>query len=272
MTADILRPPAERSNVTNGPLLAAVWVSLLSVTAPNHSRAVNDGAADAPYKVLVFSKTAGFRHSSIATSIRAIQMLGGLNNFTVSSTEDAAAFTKSNLAQFQTVVFMSTTGDVTDDSQRAAFETYIRQGGGYVGVHAAADTEYGWPFYGTLVDAWFASHPAIQQATVNIEDRSHPATAHLSTTWRRTDEWYNFRTNPRTTAHILMSLDEASYFGGTMGGDHPITWCKTIGDGRSFYTGLGHTEESFSDPNFIRLLLGAIRYTAKRVNADCSIK
>jgi type 1 glutamine amidotransferase len=258
--------------VTNGALLAAVWVSLLSVTALNHSSVANDGAADSPYTVLVFSKTAGFRHSSISTSIKAIRMLGGFNNFTVSSTEDAEAFTKSNLARFQTVVFMSTTGDVLDDSQQAAFEAYIRQGGGYVGVHAAADTEYGWPFYGTLIGAWFASHPAIQQATVDVEDRHHPATTHLFTSWSRTDEWYNFRTNPRATAHVLMSLDEVSYFGGTMGGDHPITWCKTIGNGRSFYTGLGHTEESFGDPSFIKLLLGAIRYTAKRVNADCSTK
>jgi type 1 glutamine amidotransferase len=254
--------------------LAAVWLGLLSVIQLSHSSAVLAGAADAPYAdapyaVLVFSKTAGFRHSSIPKSIKAVQMLGAVNNFRVIATEDAAAFTGSNLAQFQTVVFMSTTGDVLNESQQAAFEAYIRQGGGYVGAHAAADTEYNWPFYGMLVGAWFASHPAIQQATINIEDRSHPATKHFSSTWTRTDEWYNFRNNQRATAHILMSLKEASYYGGTMGGDHPITWCKTIGKGRSFYTGLGHTEESFSDPNFTKLLLGAIRYTAKRVNADC---
>jgi type 1 glutamine amidotransferase len=257
--------------VTIRPLPAALWASLLSVTALNHLAAVDDGNADTPYKVLVFFKTAGFRHSSIPKGVKAIQILGAANNFRVIATEDASAFTGSNLAQFQTVVFMSTTGDVLNESQQAAFEAYIPQGGGYVGVHAASDTEYDWPFYWTLVGAWFASHPAIQQASIDIEDRNHPATAHLPARWTRTDEWYNFRSDPRATAHILMTLNEASYFGGTMGADHPITWCKTIGDGRSFYTGLGHTEESFSDPNVIKLLLGAIRYTAKRLNADCTI-
>jgi Trehalose utilisation len=153
---------------------AAVWASLCSTIALSQLTAAAARSADTAYKVLVFSKTAGFRHSSIPKGIKAIKMLGAVNNFTVTSTEDGNAFTESNLAQFQTVVFMSTTGDVLNDSQQAAFEAYIRQGGGYMGVHAAADTEYDWPFYGTLVGAWFASHPVIQQATVNIEDQQAP--------------------------------------------------------------------------------------------------
>ncbi|WP_432830091.1 ThuA domain-containing protein [Dactylosporangium sp. CA-092794] len=247
--------------------LAAATVGLLAATALNAAPAC---AADAPYKVLVFSKTAGFRHSSIPNGIAAIQSLGAANSFTVTATEDAAAFTAANLAQYQTVVFLSTTGDVLNDTQQAAFEAYIRGGGGYVGVHAAADTEYSWPFYGTLVGAWFSAHPAIQAATVNVEDRTNPATAHLAATWTRTDEWYNYQSNPRGTAHVLASLNESSYSGGTMNGDHPITWCKTIDSGRSFYTGLGHTEESYTEANFVNLLLGAIRYTAKRVDANCA--
>ncbi|GAA2578535.1 hypothetical protein GCM10010399_05340 [Dactylosporangium fulvum] len=247
--------------------LAAATVSLIAATT---LAAAPASAADAPYRVLVFSKTAGFRHSSIPNGIAAIQSLGAANNFTVTATEDANAFTAANLAQFQTVVFMSTTGDVLNAAQQTAFEAYIRGGGGYVGVHAAADTEYDWPFYGTLVGAWFSSHPAIQQATVTVEDRTHPATAHLGTTWVRTDEWYNYRTNPRGTARVLASLNESSYSGGTMNGDHPITWCKTIDSGRSFYTGLGHTEASYTEAAFTSQLLGAIRYTAKRVDADCA--
>ncbi|MEV4132365.1 ThuA domain-containing protein [Dactylosporangium sp. NPDC049742] len=246
---------------------AAATAGLLAAATLNP---VPASAADAPYKVLVFSKTAGFRHSSIPNGIAAVQSLGSTNNFTVTATEDAAAFTAANLAQYQTVVFMSTTGDVLNDAQQTAFEAYIRGGGGYVGVHAAADTEYSWPFYGTLAGAWFASHPAIQQAIVNVEDRSHPATAHLGATWTRTDEWYNYQTNPRATAHVLASLNESSYSGGSMSGDHPITWCKTIDSGRSFYTGFGHTEESYADANFRNLLLGAIRYTAKRVDGNCA--
>ncbi|WP_405149847.1 ThuA domain-containing protein [Sphaerisporangium sp. NBC_01403] len=227
-------------------------------------------AADPAYKVLVFSKTAGFRHDSIPTGIQTIRDLGTANNFTVTATEDATAFTTANLAQFKTVVFLSTTGDVLNDAQQTAFTSYVNGGGGYVGIHAAADTEYDWPYYGQLVGAWFKSHPAIQQATVKNEDRTHPATSGLAATWSRTDEWYNYRTNPRSTVHVLQSLDEGSYTGGEMSGDHPITWCHPQASGRSFYTGLGHTIESYADPAYRALLLGGIRYTAGMVTANCA--
>ncbi|WP_229691219.1 ThuA domain-containing protein, partial [Sphaerisporangium melleum] len=223
----------------------------------------------AAYQVLVFSKTAGFRHDSIPAGVQAIRDLGVTGDFGVTATEDATAFTAANLAQYKAVIFLSTTGDVLNDSQQSAFQSYVDGGGGYVGVHAAADTEYGWPYYGGLAGAWFDSHPAIQQATVKNEDRAHPATAHLAATWTRTDEWYNYRTNPRATVHVLQSLDETSYGGGTMG-DHPITWCHPQASGRAFYTGLGHTTESYADPNFRSLLLGGIRYAAGAVQADCS--
>ncbi|MGC4868793.1 ThuA domain-containing protein [Micromonospora sp. DT53] len=221
-------------------------------------------------KVLVFSKTAGFRHSAIPNGIAAIQQLGSANGFSVTATEDAGQFTTSNLAQYQAVVFMSTTGDVLNDSQQSAFESYIAAGGGYVGVHAAADTEYSWPWYGALVGAYFDSHPAIQTATVKIEDQSNPSTAHLPSTWVRSDEWYNYRTNPRSTARVLASLDESSYSGGNMSGDHPITWCKAVGSGRAWYTGLGHTEASYTDSNFTKMLLGGLQVAAGAVSADCS--
>ena len=133
-----------------------------------------------------------------------------------------------NLAEYDAVVFLSTTGDVLDAEQQTAFEGYIRNGGGYVGIHAAADTEYDWAFYGGLAGAYFQSHPAIQPATVDVEDRAHPATPHLARTWDRTDEWYNYRSNPRDRAHVLASLDESSYSGGTMNGDHPIAWCQDL--------------------------------------------
>ncbi|KUL27024.1 ThuA domain-containing protein [Actinoplanes awajinensis] len=226
-------------------------------------------AADNPYDVLVFSKTAGFRHDSIAAGTQAIRDLGAANNFTVTATEDATAFTTANLAKYEAVVFLNTTGDVLDATQQTAFESYIRAGGGYAGVHAAADTEYDWPFYGDLVGAWFASHPAIQQANVKVEDRAQAATAHLPQTWTRTDEWYNYRTNPRSTAHVLATLDESSYSGGGMGADHPHAWCKTVSSGRSFYTGGGHLIESYADPAFRAHLLGGIRYAAGRSDADC---
>ncbi|MET9150819.1 lectin [Streptomyces griseoflavus] len=232
-------------------------------------RTAATAAADPAYRVLVFSRTAGYRHSSIDEGITALRGLGTANNFTVTATEDPAAFTTANLAQYRAVVFLSTTGDVLGPAQQTAFEQYLGAGGGYVGIHAAADTEYDWPFYEGLAGALFQSHPAIQPATVRVEDRAHDATAHLRSTWQRTDEWYNYRTNPRTTAHVLASLDESSYSGGTMSGDHPIAWCKDYAGGRAFYTGGGHTEESYADPAFREHLLGGIRWAAGTTRADC---
>ncbi|MGP3972390.1 ThuA domain-containing protein, partial [Streptomyces sp. 6N223] len=227
-------------------------------TASGASAAPDDPA----YDILVFSKTAGFRHDSIPDGIAALQELGAENNFTVTATEDGAAFTTDNLAQYKAVVFLSTTGDVLDTAQQTAFEEYIAAGGAYVGIHSAADTEYDWPFYGELVGAYFASHPEIQAATVTVEDTTHPATAHLPPTWQRTDEWYNYQTSPRDNVQVLASLDETSYTGGTMNGDHPIAWCHEYAGGRSFYTGGGHTSESYTEPEFRAHLLGGIRWAA----------
>jgi glucose/arabinose dehydrogenase/PKD repeat protein len=222
-------------------------------------------------RVLVFSKTAGFRHDSIPAGIAALKELGASSNITVDATETAAQFTTSNLARYDAVVFLSTTGDVLDAAQQKAFEHYVATGGGYVGVHAAADTEYDWEFYGGLVGARFASHPHVQSATVRAEDHQHPATAHLPAAgWERTDEWYDYRTNPRGQARILATLDETTYEGGTMKGDHPIAWCRSYEGGRAFYTGGGHTAASYAEPAFRQHLLGGLRYATGQVKADCS--
>ncbi|GAA3816640.1 hypothetical protein GCM10022226_41630 [Sphaerisporangium flaviroseum] len=251
------RTPLRRLSLAAAALVAAA-AALFPTTA---------GAA--AYQVLVFSKTAGFRHDSIPAGVQAIRDLAAGGGFTVTATEDGGAITTANLARYQAVVFLNTTGDLLDETQQTALRSYVDGGGGFVGVHAAADAEYGWPYYGQLVGAWFASHPSIQQATVRTGDRAHAATAHLGTTWSRTDEWYNYRANPRSAVHVLQSLDEGSYGGGTMNGDHPITWCHPQGAGRSFYTGLGHTQESYADPAFRSLLLGGIAYAAGAVKADC---
>ncbi|MGW7368960.1 ThuA domain-containing protein [Streptomyces sp. NPDC054841] len=220
-------------------------------------------------RVLVFSRTAGFRHDSIPTGVAALKELGQTSNITVDATEEAAQFTTNNLARYDAVVFLSTTGDVLNAEQQKAFENYVATGGGYMGVHAAADTEYDWEFYGGLVGAYFHSHPQIQKATVRVEDHDHPATSHLDEAWERTDEWYNYRTNPRGQARVLATLDETTYQGGTMKGDHPIAWCRTYQGGRAFYTGGGHTKESYAEPAFRQHLLGGLRYAAGQVNADC---
>uniref|UniRef100_A0AAU3GM69 ThuA domain-containing protein n=1 Tax=Streptomyces sp. NBC_01401 TaxID=2903854 RepID=A0AAU3GM69_9ACTN len=229
-----------------------------------------DAPVEDAQKVLVFSKTEGFRHDSIPEGIAALEELGKDADLTVDSTEDAGQFTADNLAGYDAVVFLSTTGDVLNADQQNAFEDYVAGGGGYMGVHAAADTEYDWEFYGGLVGAYFDSHPEIQPATVRVENHDHPATEHLDDAWDRTDEWYNYRTNPRDKAQVLATLDETSYTGGTMDGDHPIAWCQEYQGGRSFYTGLGHTKESYADPDFRQHLLGGLRYAAGQAEADCA--
>ncbi|MEU0336663.1 ThuA domain-containing protein [Streptomyces sp. NPDC006193] len=247
---------------------AVVGAALLlgCVTGPAAS---TTGAPSPDERVLVFSKTAGYRHDSIPEGVAAVQELGATAGFAVDATEDAGAFTAANLQRYAAVVFLSTTGDVLDGAQQRAFEGYIRGGGGYVGVHAAADTEYDWAFYGGLVGAYFRSHPAVQPARVDVEDRGHPATAALPGVWNRTDEWYDYRSNPRARARILATLDESSYTGGAMNGDHPIAWCQTYQGGRAFYTGGGHTGESYAEPAFRQHLLGGIRWATGAAQADC---
>lgn len=214
------------------------------------------------FKVLVFSKTAAFRHASIPVAISAIRQLGTNNNFAVDATENGLAFFDQNLAQYAAVIFLSTTGDVLDAGQQSAFERYIRAGGGYAGIHSASDTEYTWPWYGGLVGAYFSNHPAIQNAQVLVEDFEHPSTRFLPETWLRNDEWYNFRSNPRPDVHVLARLDESSYTGGGMGGDHPIAWYHDYDGGRAWYTAGGHTSQSYAEPLFLTHLLEGIRYAA----------
>jgi type 1 glutamine amidotransferase len=251
-----------------GPVIGAAVAALVLTacrTAPSA-----DGPRPAEYDILVFSKTTGFRHESIPAGVQAFRELGRADGFAVTATEDAAAFTPEHLGRYAAVVFLNTTGDVLDARQRTALEAYIRGGGGYLGVHSAADTEYDWPFYGGLVGAYFAAHPAVQPATLRVDDRGHPATAHLDDTWERTDEWYDYRTNPRPAVRVLLSLVESSYSGGRMGADHPIAWCHAYQGGRSFYTGGGHTSAAYAEPDFRAHLLGGLRYAAGRVAADCT--
>ncbi len=213
-------------------------------------------------RVLVFSKTAGFRHSSIGVGRAAIRRLGQENGFSVDTTEDAGAFTSKNLARYRAVVFLNTTGDVLDAAQQDDFERYIQAGGGYVGIHSATDTEYGWPWYGRLAGAWFNGHPNnpnVRKGTYRVLDKSHPSTQGFPDTWEREDEFYNFKSiDP--TIHVLVDIDEKSYEGGTNGDHHPMSWYHDFDGGRAWYTNMGHTEATFSEPLFLRHLLGGLRY------------
>lgn len=230
-------------------------------------------SSGADFKVLVFSKTAGFRHSSIPDGIQMLRELGTNSQFTVDATEDATQFNDTNLAPYQVVVWLCTTGDVLDANQQAAFERYIRNGGGYVGIHSASDTEYSWPWYGQLVGAYFANHPAIQTATIKVADRVHPSSAPLPERWVRNDEWYNFQSNPRGRVHVLMTLDEKTYApgSGAMGFDHPIAWCQEYEGGRAWYTGGGHTSVSYSEALFRAHVLGGMEWAGRRKIGDARV-
>jgi type 1 glutamine amidotransferase len=233
--------------------------ALSSLTPPPAAIAAADEA-----RVLVFTETAGFHHDSIPAGVAALTSLGAQHGFVVNATEDPRAFTDANLAAYRAVVFLSTTGDILDDEQRAAFQRYIEAGNGYAGVHSASDTGYDWPWYGDLVAAYFAQHPDIQPAVLHVEDVSHPSSAGLPTRWSRTDEWYDFRSNPRESPdiHVLITLDETSYSGGQMGVDHPWSWYHAYDGGRAWYTAGGHTIESYAEDLFLRHLLGGIQYAA----------
>jgi type 1 glutamine amidotransferase len=224
------------------------------------------------FSVLVFSKTLMYRHASITNGIAAIQKLGAEHHFRVDATEDSSWLTSANLARYKVIIFLSTSGDILNEEQQTAFREFIEQGGGLVGIHAAVAgdvaTEGGWPWYGEALCARFTNHSAIVEATIEVEDTRNPSTAALPKRWVRRDEWYNFIESPRGKVRVLASLDETTYKGGTMRGDHPVAWCKQIGQGRVWYTALGHTEASFTEPLFLQHLLGGIQVAAGTKPAD----
>jgi hypothetical protein len=233
----------------------------LALTACSEPR--NGPPAGAEVRALVFSRTTGFRHAFIPAGIAAVQGIGATRGFAVEATEDAGAFTDDELARFRVVIFLNTTGDVLDDAQQGALERFVQVGGGFVGVHSATDTEYDWPWYGGLVGAYFDSHPAIQPAALQVVDATHPSTAALPGSITRIDEWYNFRDPLPPGVGVLITIDEASYTGGSMGASHPIVWFHMYDGGRAWYTAMGHTVESYTDPVFVEHLAGGILWAAR---------
>jgi type 1 glutamine amidotransferase len=263
-------------------LVAAVVVPLAPASA---HRKHGDDHHKASFKALIFSKTAAFRHNEcIPQGTVKIAQMGVEHGFDVDATENAAAFTDANLAQYDVVIWLCTTGDVLNADQQAAFERYIRAGGGYAGIHSASDTEYDWPWYGGLVGAYFRDHPGVpgvnqqfQVATMNVEDRHTAATKRLPARWTREEEWYNFRTNPRSSVHVLTSVDESTYDprgysvpgGSPPMGDHPISWCHRYDGGRAFYTALGHKGVYWSEPLLLSHVLGGIEMAAGTAKFNC---
>lgn len=246
---------------------------LVGSTVPARAQVSQPGKSEP--RVLVYSKTLGFRHANIPLGVSAISELGKENGFSVEATEDSAVFTREKLANFKAVIFLSVTGDVLNEEQEQALKNFVTGGGGFVGIHGAlfgpSACEDKWEWYHDLCCVSFKNHSAVVPATVDVEDHAHPSTTGLPAHWQRTDEWYNYDGTPRGKAHVLATIDESTYKGGTVGNDHPIAWCKPIGKGLMWYTAMGHTEESFREPLFLKHVLGGIQFAAGMKKGDCSV-
>ncbi|MEU0372960.1 ThuA domain-containing protein [Streptomyces sp. NPDC006283] len=265
------RPRALRTALSPVSVITALLALLLGLGV-----ALSPRAEAAPYRVLVFSKVTNFTHDSITAGVEAVKKLGSENGFEVEATDDASVFTDENLARFQAIVFNNTnstpeSGDLLDAAQRAALQKYIRGGGGWVGLHAASASERDWPWYEGLVGAIFDKHPAVQTGRIKVLDRSHPSTEGLPELWERTEEWYNWRTNPTGKVHTLAQIKVRDGITGLDEGvDHPWSWCQNYDGGRSWFTAGGHAKSAFQEPDFLEHLLGGIQWAAGNKPGDCT--
>jgi type 1 glutamine amidotransferase len=242
-----------------------VLLSLLGAFATGIARAEQ-------FSVLLFSKTAGWHHESIHEGVQAIRDLGKLHDFGVFWTEDASrVFNEKELKKYKAVIFLCTTGDILTAEQQAVFEAYMKAGGGFVGIHAAADTEYDWPFYTKMVGHMFHIHPAVQSAAIKVEDANFPGMDRFPKRFLFTEEWYEFDASRSTKLKYLLSVDEKTYKpyakwgpkeGKGMGNFHPLAWYQEYEGGRAFYTALGHLPATYSDANFLHHVYGGIYWAA----------
>lgn len=215
-------------------------------------------------RILIFSLTTSFRHKSIKEGIIAIKKLAAENNFEVDTSENAAAFTQENLSKYKTLVFLNPTGsNVFSDEQKQALKSYINNGGGLLGIHAATDFCFEWEWYGRMIGAFFTNHPKVQQAKLISLRPKDKLMKGMPENWLHTDEWYNFKTFNKDVT-VLVKVDETSYQGGTMNNEHPIVWYHKFEGGRVFYTGLGHTPEAYSNPLFLKQLLNGLKWTMRK--------
>jgi type 1 glutamine amidotransferase len=210
-----------------------------------------------PLKTLVFTRTTGYRHASIPAAVAALEKRPELM---VRHSEDPADVAE--CAAYDVVAFVSTSGDVLDETSRDALRTWVLAGGAFVGVHCAAVTEAGWDWYGDLLGARFAGHPeGVQDGVAVVADPAHPSTEALPERWPFRDEWYSF-TDVRPDLHLLVALDRSTVEMGefAMPDPHPQAWCREIGAGRSWFTALGHTDEAWDDPLFLDHVLGGVAW------------
>lgn len=261
-------------------ILAALTCSLASPLAAQ-DEASGPAAAGEMGAILVYSRTASFRHGSIAPSWAAIAEIAQARGWSVTFTEDPAWFDAERLEQFDAVVFALSSGNTLSPGRQAAFRSFIESGGGFVGLHSAGDASVTWDWYrNELIGARFIGHPlnpGVRSGTIRIEDDTHPATAGLPRRWYRIDEWYSFDASVRGRFHVLATLDEDSYVQGnwndgaalSMGDDHPIIWNRCVGEGRSFYSALGHTDESYAEDGVRSVIAGGISWAMGE--GDCPV-
>ena len=215
-------------------------------------------------RILVFTKTTGFRHESIEAGVAALRGLAAEAGWELDHSEDGAVFTEQNLARYAATVWLDASGDVLDDEQRGVLAAYLRSGGGFAGIHSASDAEWNWPEFEQIAGARFLSHPGdelqFQEARLDVVDPTHPSTRELPNPWRWSDEWYVFSSNPSERVDVLLEVDESTYDtdGAPMGPRHPISWHSTFGAGRTWYTALGHRAEAFDDHSYRAHLRGGI--------------
>lgn len=219
--------------------------------------------------VLVFSKTSGYRHKSIETGKEQLKSWGENENWNVSFSEETTYLNDQNLKDVDVIAFLNTTLEVLDEASRESLKKYINNGGGFVGIHSATDTEYNWPWYHQMIGAQFINHPKTQVAKMDVNHTcNHPSIKHFEDTFSVKDEWYNFKDTVLPRVNVLLTLDESSYEGKQMNKNHPIAWYQYYEGGRIFYTGMGHTKEIFFNPAFKKHLVEGINWAATRTNVE----
>ena len=222
--------------------------------------------------VLVFTKTAGYRHESISSGLKMLYDLSEKENWVITATENAQLLRDDFLSNFDVAVFLNPTGDAICEAGQESFEKWMDSGKGFVGIHAASDFEYDWEYYGNLCGAHFKTHPPAQEATIVFENTDHPAMKPFKgmKSYTTYDEWYTFKENPRPNVNVLATLDENSIKQFSNDdfrmGDHPIIWSHENNGIRSFYTGFGHNHEAFQDKLIVEHIKNAINWVAKRID------
>ncbi|MGP3999777.1 ThuA domain-containing protein [Streptomyces sp. 8N706] len=276
-------PRSRRRRGRVAALLAGAVIAAVLVGTPASARP-EPGPAALPsppggqnVRVLVFHASAGEEPPSVDAGIEAIERIGGqgpeAQRFGVDATDDARIFTPDELGTYNAVVFLTGGGDVLDPEQESALESYMEAGGGFLGIHDAARTEPYSDWFTGLVGARPApgGPSAVQRAVVEVGDRAHPATEGLPLQWKRPDRWFNWAPNPSGKVHTVARVRESSYRpgAGANGWDHPVSWCRDYDGGRSFYTGMGGTPDSFREADFRSHLHGALLWTTRLARADC---